>query len=94
MKDLTGIISLIYRKGFPGGPVVKNPSANVGDTRNSGLMPRSRRSPGEGNGNPLQYCCLNKSMDRGAWLAAVHRFSKNQTQLSEPTYTHRSLNKT
>ena len=54
--------------GFPGGSVVKNPSANAGDTRDSGLIPGSGRSPGEGNGNPLQYSCL----DGGAWWATVH----------------------
>ena len=46
--------------------VVKNPPANSGDTRDSGLIPGSGRSPGEGNGNPLQYSCLENSMDRGA----------------------------
>ena len=46
--------------GFPGGSVAKNPPANAGDT---GLIPGSGRSPGEGNGNPLQYCCLGNHMD-------------------------------
>ena len=49
--------------GFPGGSVVKNPPANAGDT---GLIPGSGRSLGEGSGNPLQYSCLENSMDRGA----------------------------
>jgi len=53
--------------------VVKNPLANIGD---AGLMPRSGRSPGKGNGNPLQYSWLRNSMDRGAWWAAVHRVAK------------------
>ena len=48
-------------KGFPGGTVVKNPPANAGDM---GLIPRSGRSPGEGNGNPIQYSCLENAMDR------------------------------
>ena len=48
--------------GFPGGSVVKNPPANEGDV---GLIPGSRRSPGKGNGNPLQYSCLGNPMDRG-----------------------------
>ena len=61
---------------------VKNPSPNVGDTRNSGLMPGSKRSPGEGNGNLLQYCCLENPMDRGAWRATVHGVAESQTQLS------------
>ena len=49
-------------EGFPGGSVAKNPPANAGD---SGLIPRSGRSPGEGNGNQLQYSCLGNPMDRG-----------------------------
>ena len=47
-----------------GGTVVKNPPANAGDTRDSGLIPGLGRSPGEGKGNPLQYSCLGNSMDR------------------------------
>ena len=46
---------------FPGGAVVKNPPASAGDARDAGSLPGSGRSPGEGNGNPLQYCCLEKS---------------------------------
>ena len=49
----------------PGDSVVKNPPANAGNARDSGLIPGSGRSPGEGNGNPLQYSCLENSMDRG-----------------------------
>ena len=52
--------------------VVKNPSANVGDVRDMGSNPGSGRSPGEGNGNPLQYSCLENPMDRGAWQATVY----------------------
>ena len=52
--------------------VVKNLPANAGDIREAGSIPRSGRSPGVGNGNPLQYSCLEKPMDRGAWWAAVH----------------------
>ena len=51
---------------------VKNLPASAGDTGDSGLMPRMGRSPGEGNGNMLQYSCLENSMDRGAWPATVH----------------------
>ena len=54
---------------IPGVSVVKNPSANAGDT---GLIPGSGRSPGRGNGNPLQYSCPENPMDRGAWRATVH----------------------
>ena len=53
--------------------VVKNPPANAGDVRDSGLIPGSGRSAGEGNGNPFQYSCLGNPMDRGAWQATVHR---------------------
>ena len=49
--------------GFPGGSVVKSPPLKAGD---AGSIPRSRKSPGEGNGNPLQYSCLGNSMDREA----------------------------
>ena len=49
--------------------VVKNPPANTGDIRDAGSIPGSGRSPGEGNGNPLQYSCLENPMDRGAWQA-------------------------
>ena len=59
--------------GFPGGSVVKNPPANAGDT---GSIPGLGRSPGEGNGNPLQYSYLGNSMDRGAWQATVHGVTK------------------
>ena len=54
---------------FPGGTVVKNPPAPAKDAV---LIPGSGRSPGEGNGNPLQYSCLENSMDRGAWRTTVH----------------------
>ena len=59
--------------GFPGGSVGKNPPANVGDL---GLIPGLGRYPGVGNGNPLQYSCLENSMDRGAWWAMVPRVAK------------------
>ena len=55
--------------GFPAGSVVKNPPANAGDAGHAGLIPGSGRSPGEGNGCPLQYSCLGKPMDRGTWRA-------------------------
>ena len=52
--------------------MVKNPPANAGDTREIGSIPGSGRFPGEGNGNPLQYSCPEKAIDRGAWWATVH----------------------
>ena len=63
--------------------MVKNPSANVGETR---LIPGSGRYPGEGNGIPLQCSCLESSMDRGAWQATVHMVDKSQTGLN--THVH------
>ena len=63
--------------------IIKNPSANAGDKRDSGLIPGSGRSPGEGNGYPLQYSCLENPMDREAWQTTVHRVSNDQTQLKQ-----------
>ena len=65
--------------GFPGGTVIKNMPANAGDTRDMGSMPGSGRSPGGGNGTPLQYSCLGNPMDRGTWRATVHGVTKSQT---------------
>ena len=66
-------------EGFPGGSVVKNPPANAEDL---GSIPGSGRSPGEGNGNPLQYSCLGSPMDKGAWWATVSGVAQSQTRLS------------
>ena len=55
--------------------------------RSLGPVPGLGRSPGEGNGNPLQYSCLENSMDRGAWRATVYGVAKSQTQLSDLTFT-------
>ena len=62
--------------------VVKNPPANAGDTKDMGLIPGLERSPGEGNGNPVQGSCLENPMDRGAWCATVHGVEKSQTLLA------------
>ena len=59
--------------------MVKNPSANAGDTGDTDLMPGMGRSPGVGNGYPLQYSRLKNSMDRGAWQATVHGVAKSRT---------------
>ena len=61
--------------------VVKNPPANAGDIKDAGSISVSGRSPGEEDGYPLQYSCLEKTMDRGAWRATVHGIAKSQTQL-------------
>ena len=62
-------VKILSYRGFPGGSAVKNPPANAGDTRDMGSIPGSQRSPGVGNDNPLQYPCLENSMDRGIWQA-------------------------
>ena len=59
--------------------MVKNPPVNAGDTRDAGSIPGLQRSPGEENGNPLQYSCLGNPMDRGAWQATVQRLEKSRT---------------
>ena len=69
----------------PSGSVVKNPPANAGDTGDMDSIPGSGRSPGEGNGNPLQYSCLENPMDKGAWQGTVHGVAKSQTRLSNWT---------
>ena len=56
----------------------KEPACNAGDIGDLGLIPGSERSPGEGNGYLLQYSCLEKSMDRGAWQATIHGVAKSQ----------------
>ena len=61
--------------------VVKNPPANTGDVRDMSSIPGSGRSPGGGHDNPLQYSCLENSMDKGVWWAMVHAVTKSQTRL-------------
>ena len=72
--------TLVGTKGFPGGSDGKESACNVGDL---GLVPGLGRAPGEGNGNTLQYSCLENSLDRGAWWATAHRVTKSQTLLSD-----------
>ena len=67
-------------KGFPGGPVVKTPSASAGD---AGVIPGVGRSPGKGKSNPLQCSCLENPKDRGAWRAMVYRVTKSWTRLKQ-----------
>ena len=61
----------MYSWGVPGNRVVKNPPANSGDAGDPGPIPQLGRSPGGGNGKPLQYSCLENSMDRKAWRPTV-----------------------
>ena len=79
------IVNGITGAYFPGGSDGKASTCNAGDP---GLIPRSGRSPGEGNGNPLQYSCLENSMDRGDWWATVHGVAKSWTWLSNFTSLH------
>ena len=72
-----------YSERFPGGSEVKASACNAGDL---GSIPGLGRSPGEGNGNPLQYSYLENPMDGGAWWATVHRFAKSRARLSDFTY--------
>ena len=65
--------------GFPGAPVVRNPPANAGDAGDTRLIPGSGKSPRGGNGSPLQYSCLENSVDRGAWRATVHGVAESWT---------------
>ena len=74
----------IHIMGFPGGSEVKASACNAGDLSS---IPGSGRSPGEGNGNPLQYSCLENPIGGGAWWATVHGVAKSQTRLSDFTFT-------
>ena len=67
---------MLIKLGFPGGSGSKESVCNAGDL---GSIPGSGRSPGEGNGNPLQYSCLENPMDREAWKATVRRVAKSRT---------------
>ena len=78
-------VCLMVRSGFPGGWEVKASASNAGAP---GSIPRSGRPPGEGNGNPLQYSCLENPMLGGAWWATVHGVAKSRTQLSNFTSLH------
>ena len=77
--------STLYTLGFPGGASGKEPTSQSRRSK----IPGSGRSPGGGNGNPLQYSCLGNPMDRGAWQATVQRVAKSQTRLQQlSTYVH------
>ena len=65
------------------------PPSNAKDAGDAGSIPESGRSLGEGNGNPLHYCCLENPIDRGAWQATVHGVAKSQTQLSTDIPVHK-----
>ena len=74
--------------GFAGGSELRNPPVNAGNSGDMGSILGSGRSPGVGNGNPLQYSCLENSMERRAWQVAVHGVTKIQACLSMHAHTH------
>ena len=80
----------VVQQAFPGGAAVKNPLTNAGDTGDAGPIPWSGRSSGEGDSYPLQYSCLENSMDREAWRPTVHGVTELNTteQLSACARTH------
>ena len=73
-------LALVKETDFPHSSVGKESAC---DTRDPGLIPGLGRSPGGGNGNPLQYSCLGNPMDTGAWLAIIHGVAKSRTRLSD-----------
>ena len=81
-------IFLMFDKNVPDGSDSKESVCNMG---NLGLIPGSRRSPGEGNGNPFQYSCLENSMDREAWQATVPGVTKSWSRLSDYTFTFKNF---
>ena len=79
----TIITAYFFARAFPGGTVAKNLPANAGDTGDASSIPGSGRSPGIGNDNPVQYSCLENSMNRGAWWATVRGVAQSQTWVSD-----------
>ena len=89
------LIHAVWNFWFPGGTVVKNPFASAGETGDVSLIPRMGRSPGAETGYPLQYSCLENSVNRGVWWATVHEVSKNwsmHTHLEFKILCHKTLN--
>ena len=85
VQQSESVIHMYYFSwGFPGGSEVKVSAWNAGDL---GSIPGSGRSPGEGNGNPLQYSCLENPMEGGAWWTTVHGVAKSRTRLSDFTHS-------
>ena len=91
-EDLMGAmrkmrLNLYHFGGFHGGSVVENPPANAGAIGDSSSVPGSGRSPGEGNGNTLQYSCPGNPTDRGIWWSTVHVVAKSWTKLNGSAQT-------
>ena len=87
--QMTILSTTVGKNPLAGDSEVKAPASNAGDP---GPIPGLGRSPGEGNGNPLQYSCLEDSIDRGPWWATVHGVTKSRTQLSNQLlYTYSGL---
>ena len=85
---------LYHGWGFPADLVVENPPANAGNIGYMSSIPGSGRSPGRGNGNPLQYSCLKNTTDRGAWQATVHEAAKESDlteRLNTDTHAHTNI---
>ena len=78
----------VVTRGFPGGAVARNPLAKARDSRDAGSIPGSGNPSGEGNGNPLQYSCLENSMARSLVRATVHGVTESWTRLSDWAHTH------
>ena len=76
-----------HYRGFPGSSVVKNPPANPGDARHTGVIPELGGSVWGGNGNPLQYSCWKNPMDKGAWQATVHGVTESDRTVQLSTHT-------
>ena len=80
-KQFFSFITVKFRGGFPGSSVSKESACNSGDP---GLISGSGKSPGKGNGNPIQYSCLENPIDRGAWQATVHGVARHDLATKPP----------
>ena len=83
-ERVNGLQVMVWGEGFPGGSDGKESACSAGDR---GSVPGLGRSSGEGNGNPLQFSCLENPMDREAWWVTVHGVAKSQTRLSDFTHS-------